>query len=810
MIRTRHVAIVFSLVGCVSAQCPVDDVAGGLGKAGGPMTIAEHDDGTGMRMWITGWVGSSTDFGVRRLTGSAWQSVGAPFRWGTASTLFDPGTGPQLYCAAGKTGTGGVQRWDGATWTPVGSLASAFVLYVADLGAGDVLLAGDSDVQQWNGSSWQLIYSTPRHFPNLPGRVVAMATLPGVAGNELWVGGSFGTNRDVNLVRRSPAGVWSSTGVAANGTVIALHVHDDGTGPVLFAAGDFTTIGGVSASRIARWNGSTWIALGGAPLAANVQAMATCDLGGGPRLYAGLADGRILRLDDNGWASVGVANSQITALSALPSRGTLAAGGTFSRVSGASAVGVAEWQGSNWSQLGEPVTDDYPGIAHAMCAAASATGPELYVAGEFDTAGGVEATNIARFAHGSWTPLGGGLTTASSAPLVTALAVHTDSSGRALFAGGLRLDIADGAVPIANIARWDGARWTSPGGGLPGAQIIALESYAGSLFATSWRSTAIGMVVRWDGTAWRRADQGVAGVVPRDLRQVDLGSGPQLCLGSESGMFVWSGAAWVPLGPAQELALPTAFVDLTGPRLYAVSGASVVRWAGSSWQVVGAASGSLAEVLSLAVFDDGTGQRLWATGHFTHIAGIAAANVARWDGLTWSVPSPAGLGEALRISGQQSAIGSCTATTGNGIFVAGWLGTAGGVAVNGIARWGCGTSPSIAWSQPGGAGGLVSVTNSNLVAGGVYFNLMSLEPCPGGPGTGPFLGLCASTPSALQFLIGQTLLPLGTPLFHFGAITPYSVWGPYSLPPITVDAVAIAMTNGLIGGVSPVVRIVVR
>jgi hypothetical protein len=37
---------------------------------------------------------------------------------------------------------------------------------------------------------------------------------------------------------------------------------DDGTGPGLFAGGSFTIAGGMAANKIARWNGSSWMALG--------------------------------------------------------------------------------------------------------------------------------------------------------------------------------------------------------------------------------------------------------------------------------------------------------------------------------------------------------------------------------------------------------------------------------------------------------------------------------------------------------------------------------------------------------------------
>ena len=66
-------------------------------------------------------------------------------------------------------------------------------------------------------------------------------------------------------------GGWSHVGVGAtsstpslDGHVYALNSQNPG---VLYAGGDFTTAGGnPKAKRIARWNGSTWSALGNTPL----------------------------------------------------------------------------------------------------------------------------------------------------------------------------------------------------------------------------------------------------------------------------------------------------------------------------------------------------------------------------------------------------------------------------------------------------------------------------------------------------------------------------------------------------------------
>ena len=57
---------------------------------------------------------------------------------------------------------------------------------------------------------------------------------------------------------------WSALSGPANGMdnkIVALAVYNDGSGAALYAGGDFTTAGGVTANRIAKWNGTRWSAL---------------------------------------------------------------------------------------------------------------------------------------------------------------------------------------------------------------------------------------------------------------------------------------------------------------------------------------------------------------------------------------------------------------------------------------------------------------------------------------------------------------------------------------------------------------------
>jgi hypothetical protein len=73
-------------------------------------------------------------------------------------------------------------------------------------------------------------------------------------------------------------------------------VQDDGGGPALYAGGQFGAAGGVAANYIARWDGSSWDALGGG-MNLTVTDLAVFDYGAGAALYAG---GVFLRATDSG------------------------------------------------------------------------------------------------------------------------------------------------------------------------------------------------------------------------------------------------------------------------------------------------------------------------------------------------------------------------------------------------------------------------------------------------------------------------------------------------------------------------------
>jgi len=93
-------------------------------------------------------------------------------------------------------------------------------------------------------------------------------------------------------------------------------------------------------------------------------------------------------------------------------------------------------------------------------------------------------------------------------------------------------------------------------------------------------------------------------------------------------------------------------------------------------------------VRALAVFDDGSGPRLHAGGGFESAGGVNVNGIARWDGSTWSALSmPSGIGIDGDTPSQVRALAVFDDGSGPSLYVGGNFSTAGGLTVNNIARW---------------------------------------------------------------------------------------------------------------------------
>ena len=471
-----------------------------------------------------------------------------------------------------------------------------------------------------------------------------------------------------------------------------------------------------------------------------------------------------------GWSGVGVGLVSVFALTAFDDGAgpSLYAGGQFSS-------GIAKWNGVTWSPLGNGVSGGpFGSFVNALTVFDDGGGAALYVGGDFTTAGGVPASNIAKWDGVSWSAVSGGVGTVGALAHVSTLTVFDDGSGPALYAGG-KFTMA-GGMPVESSAKWDGTSWSAVGSGLQGVSVLTVHDdgagpslYAGARIDPPYPQR----VMKWDGASWLSfAGHMNLGVVA--LTTFDDGTGPALYAG---GHFSWAGGS---------------------------STGRVAKWNGTSWESLGSGiAPTSGPCETLSVFDDGTGPALYAAGEFTMAGGVPANRIARWDASGWSDVGGGVTGVSIH------TLAFFDQGTGPALYAGGRFYSAGGVFVSSIAKWSCGSTISLTATQAA-PGSSVYVNGTNLTLGNEYFNLFSVVPCAGGPGTGPAgtLGLCGDP----AFLVSQLLAPLGTPPTHFIADDHYINWGPYPpfMAPVTLEGLCLDVTGGVLGPVSPVVRITVQ
>jgi hypothetical protein len=558
-------------------------------------------------------------------------------------------------------------------------------------------------------------------------------------GPALYAGGWFPSAGGVptNGIARWNGSSWSALGSGVSGgspkpSISSLGFFDDGSGagPALYAGGDFTAAGGVSASRIAKWDGSSWSPLGGGMsggLVTGVSSLETFDdgSGAGPALYAGgdfttaggVQVGHVAKWDGSSWSALNGGFGtpadipMVRALEVFDDGGgpALFAGGRFTIAGGVPAYHIAKWSGSTWSPLGNPQPHALNGSVHAMTLFDDGlgNGTALYAAGLFSTVGGMPARLIAKWDGTSWSPLGSGISHSG-----LALAVFDDGNG-----GGPAL-VAAGSGSSPNISMWDGSSWSGVGSGI-NVRVNALavfddgggtDLYAGGFFSGAGGVSAP-KIARWDGTSWSSVGGGMNDdVLALTIFDDGKGGGPALYAAGEftfaggvpaNHIAKWDGESWSPLGSgvnSDVLAL-TVLDDGSGagPSLYAGGNFTsaggidvnfIAKWDGSGWSAL---SGMNNAVRALSVFDDGSGPALFAGGDFTLAGGVEANRIAKWDGANWSpLGSGMGTGSVLAFAVFDDGSGAGPALFAGGSFTSSPSDDAY------LAKWGCPSPPPFA------------------------------------------------------------------------------------------------------------------
>lgn len=359
-------------------------------------------------------------------------------------------------------------RWNGTTWSGVGGSVGpqpqAIAFADGNFYLGGYVMYGINNnntwvagIARWDGTDWYPLDNGMAGGLDNIGRALA------INGNNIYVGGSFirAGATTVDKIAQWNGNGWLSMGdgvedMTANvGKVEAIAI----LGQDVYVGGDFTSIGGILANSLAKWDGSQWSNLDGGVLVSGGDAGIVNDM---------VIDGNELYV-----------------------------GGTFTSVGGIPADSVAKWNGSQWVAIGG-------GISNSGAYALLIDGGTVYMGGNILLDGSVDRIYIAQLVGNSWQEIGDGFNDE-----VYALAMHNGE----LVAGG-RFSMS-GTTPINRIARWDGQNWNPLGDGLgtgSNEKVLDLEShgalYAGGSFTTTGSESSAGLAT-WDGMQWESFTVGI-------------------------------------------------------------------------------------------------------------------------------------------------------------------------------------------------------------------------------------------------------------------------------------------------------------
>jgi len=645
------------------------------------------------------------------------------------------------FSVAGLAAASRIARWDGSTWSSLGTGitgANSVVLALAVAPNGDLYAGGRftqaggvaaNNVAKWNGTAWSALGTNANN--GVSNEVDALAV---TSNGDVYVGGGFqvagGTTLtggiSVRNIAKWDGTAWSALGTAGNegagGQVLALAV---GTNGDIYVGGLFTFVAqSISANSIAKWNGAAWSALGvganngvdGMVSALVVATNGDLYVGGAFVLRGNVLASLVAKWNGSVWSSlsnvtINGANNYVSAL-AIASNGDVYAGGLFSDFGGAAPYtfnNVAKWNGTTWSALAN-------GPDYSVFGMAVGSNGDLYVGGAF-TVSGVFSKNVVKWDGTAWNNLGAGNGVNS---ILRAIAVAANGD---VYVGGT-FEKA-GGVLANNVAKWNGTVWNSLGTGTANGTdniVYALavaangDLYAGGAF-TQAGGIAASRVAKWNGIAWNSLGTGTANGVNSVVYALALASNGDVYVGGSflragtgaatlaNGIAKWNGTVWSALGtgitngldgPVSTLAMASngdLYVGGSFTQAGGIMASNVAKWNGMAWSALGTGT-RVPNVLVTASNGD-----VYAGGSFSQAGGIPASFVAKWNGISWSA-----LGAGL--TGNAGAGISAFVIAPNGDLYAGGIITQSGtIPINNIARWNGST-----WSNLG------TGTNKNVLA----------------------------------------------------------------------------------------------
>lgn len=284
---------------------------------------------------------------------------------------------------------------------------------------------------------------------------------PGRKG-EIYISGSFETVNlnasavDPNLTAKYVAYYDGTQWRALSQNTVGAIINDVAVAPNgdIYVTGQFTTIGGVAATNIAKFNGSVWSALGTGlnndGLHISIDARGNVYVGGNFSTAGGVTAQGIAKWDGFQWRGVGQfsgLNDSVNSIAISPDGATVYVGGLFTDQRGFALsrllrIAVYDVATDRFSAVGAGFNDNVNEVV---------IGPDniLYACGVFSLSGTTTINRIGKYQGGAWLPLGSGMDGI----------VHS-------FDVGLNGDIIAvgefdraGGLEARNVALWNGSTW---------------------------------------------------------------------------------------------------------------------------------------------------------------------------------------------------------------------------------------------------------------------------------------------------------------------------------------------------------------
>jgi hypothetical protein len=551
-------------------------------------------------------------------------------------------------------------------WTPGFGLPQpplqgiiASVMY--DAGDGTKLyVAGEAtdgvgcQVMRWIGYQWETVGT---FHTGGGGTITGLAVYDSGSGPQLYACGDFAEvngDRDAPLVARWDGVAWhgvlSRTHTVGEDVVASMCVYDDGRGPALFMVGRLGLL-----SDFLRWNGTELTAASESELTlllgSELAPMCVYDAGNGPELfitgnvYVEGVPGRVKAWNGSEWRTPFELSNALT-ISALAVHDPDGPGALRPRlIIGGDDLRSAQAPAQDviaWDGTTLSILGNAPsGQVLTLCSVEEPGSRSVLYMGGGSFFGGT--SNLARWDGLDWSPI-------PDAGLVTSLTPMDPPGGTAqLFVG------TDGLTsPNRPAMVWDGSILSQlPAYGTTALRVTGVGVSAGDspFFPAGFYSSA----GRWiDGRSrpWPTGYQGIVDFPVLCDPDAD-GPLPRTLVGARSNaIYYWDGVAWMQLDrpfPMVVTALASSRDPVTGHDVLFVGGSHdsgrnvplVGVWNGSAWREYRGITSNPETVRRFEAATSGPFAGVYAVGTFGRLGVFDAVNIARWDGQTWRPLGPA-------------------------------------------------------------------------------------------------------------------------------------------------------------------------